>query len=239
MSQMQNSIRSTSETGLKVTDLRKNFSSPAGEKIEVLRGVSFSAAAGETVAIVGASGAGKSTLLQLLGGLEAPDHGSIALGSFEIDRASASSLSSFRASQIGFIFQFHHLLSDLSASENVALPLLISRISHREAMRRAIKALQSMSLEARISHTPGHLSGGEQQLVAVCRALITRPSLIMADEPTGNLDASFVEQIGKILVSYARDRQAIVLIATHNERLAQLCDRQLTLTAGRLHCDTV
>ncbi len=224
----------TLDVGLQVTDLRKSFSSPAGERLDVLRGVSFSASTGETVAIMGASGAGKSTLLQLLGGLEAPDHGSIVLGSFEVDRASPAALATFRAHQVGFIFQFHYLLPDLGAAENVALPLLIARTARHEAFTQAVQALESMALGTRIAHTPGHLSGGEQQRVAVCRALITQPSMVLADEPTGNLDATLAEEIGETLASYARNQRAIVIIATHNQRLAQLCDRVLILKAGRL-----
>jgi lipoprotein-releasing system ATP-binding protein len=220
--------------GLKVDDLRKSFSSPAGERVEVLRGITFLASVGQTIAIMGASGAGKSTLLHLVGGLEAPDHGSVVLGSFEIDRADQTALARFRSDSIGFIFQFHHLLPDLSAAENVALPLIIARAKWKEAMARAVQSLGNIGLGARIAHPISHLSGGEQQRVAVCRALITNPPLVLADEPTGNLDASFAEEIGETLVSYARIRRAIVVIATHNEGLAQLCDRILVLRAGKL-----
>jgi lipoprotein-releasing system ATP-binding protein len=225
----------TLDLGLSVTDLRKSFSSPAGERLEVLRGVSFNADLGEAVAIVGASGAGKSTLLHLVGGLEEPDHGRIALGSFEIDRASQPALTKFRRDQVGLIFQFHHLLPDLNAVENVALPLMIARTGRRQAATQAIQSLRELGLGSRVDHPVGHLSGGEQQRVAVCRALITRPSLVLADEPTGNLDSAFAEEIGETLVSYARNRGAIVLLATHNERLAQLCDRILVLKDGRMN----
>lgn len=225
----------TLDVGLSVTDLRKSFSSPAGERLDVLRGVSFDADVGEAVAIVGASGTGKSTLLHLVGGLEEPDHGRIALGSFEVDHAALATLAKFRRNQIGLVFQFHHLLSDLSAAENVALPLMIARAGRREAMTQAVQSLENLGLGSRVAHPVGHLSGGEQQRVAVCRALITGPSLVLADEPTGNLDASFAEEIGKTLTAYARSRGAIVLLATHNERLAQLCDRILVLKEGRLY----
>lgn len=224
----------TLDYGLSVTDLRKSFLSPAGERLEVLRGVSFAAKAGEAVAIVGASGAGKSTLLHLIGGLEEADHGRIILGPFEVDRASPATLARFRRKHIGLVFQFHHLLSDLNAAENVALPLMIARTRRREAMTEAVQSLEKLALGSRAAHPVGHLSGGEQQRVAVCRALITHPSLVLADEPTGNLDASFAEEIGETLVAYARSRGAIVLLATHNEQLAQLCDRMLVLREGRL-----
>jgi len=219
---------------LAVTDLRKSFSAPTGERIEVLRGASFSAGPGETIAIMGSSGAGKSTLLHLLGGLEAPDHGSIVAGEFSIDSAPPSELANFRNSRVGFVFQFHHLLPDLTAAENVSLPLMINRTSRREALRRATRALEDVGLGDRISHLAGHLSGGEQQRVAVCRALISRPSLVLADEPTGNLDTAIGDEIAHSLVSYGRDNRALLIIATHNSVLAGLCDRILILKDGRL-----
>lgn len=226
--------RWTLDFGLRVTDLRKSFLSPTGERIEVLRGASFSANAGEAVAIMGASGAGKSTLLHLLGGLEVADHGSIVAGEFAIDRAGPSALARFRNKQVGFIFQFHHLLPDLTAAENVSLPLLITRTRRRQAMRRAMEMLEEVGLDSRVSASVvGHLSGGEQQRVAVCRALITRPVLVLADEPTGNLDTAIGDEIARSLVSYARDNRALVIIATHNRALAEICDRNLVLKDGR------
>ena len=159
----------TLDAGLSVTDLRKSFSSPAGERLEVLRGVSFDADAGEALAIIGASGAGKSTLLHLVGGLEEPDHGRIVVGPFEVDRASPATLAKFRRNHIGLVFQFHHLLSDLTAAENVALPLMIARKGRPEAMTQAVQSLENLALGSRLDHPVGHLSGGEQQRVAVCR----------------------------------------------------------------------
>ncbi|MDQ2922289.1 MAG: ABC transporter ATP-binding protein [Acidobacteriota bacterium] len=219
---------------LTVTDLRKSFSSPSGERIEVLRGASFSAGPGETVAIMGSSGAGKSTLLHLLGGLEAADHGTIVAGQFSVDSARPSALAHFRNNRVGFVFQFHHLLPDLTAVENVSLPLMINRTSRREALRRATRALEDVGLGDRISHAAGHLSGGEQQRVAVCRALVSRPALVLADEPTGNLDTAIGDKIAHSLVSYGRDNRALVIIATHNRVVADLCDRILMLRDGRL-----
>jgi lipoprotein-releasing system ATP-binding protein len=225
----------TLDIGLRVTDLRKSFTTPNGERVEVLRGASFSANAGEAIAIMGASGAGKSTLLQLLGGLEAADHGSIVAGEFVIDHARPFALAKFRNRQVGFVFQFHHLLPDLTAAENVSLPLLIARSSRREATHRATEMLAEVGLDRRASTSlVGHLSGGEQQRVAVCRALITNPSLVLADEPTGNLDISTGGEIAQSLVSYARNKRAVVVIATHNQALAELCDRTLSLCNGRL-----
>jgi lipoprotein-releasing system ATP-binding protein len=226
---------STLDFGLEVTDLRKGFVSSKGEKIEVLRGVSLSAAAGEVIAIMGASGAGKSTLLHLLGGLDAPDHGAIVVGKYAVDRSSPAELARFRNQHVGFIFQFHHLLPDFTALENVSLPLLINRLSHREATRRATEMLEEVGLAGRIADSVvGHLSGGEQQRVAVCRALINRPSLILADEPTGNLDATTGDLIARSIVSYARNQRALAIIATHNDALARICGRTLVLTDGRL-----
>lgn len=218
-----------------VSDLRKSFSSPAGERIEVLRGVSFSAVPGEAVAIVGASGAGKSTLLHLLAGLEVADHGSILAGQFAIERATSSALARFRNRQVGFVFQFHNLLTDLTAAENVSLPLLITRTNRQQARRHATHMLTDFGLGGRVSDSlVGQLSGGEQQRVAVCRALITRPALVLADEPTGNLDTAIGDEIARSLVSYARDNRALVVLATHNRALAALCDRTLVLRDGRL-----
>lgn len=208
---------------ISVVDLRKSFVAPNGERIEVLRGVTFSANAGESIAITGASGSGKSTLLHLLGGLETPDHGTITFGE-----------SNGHRQEIGFVFQFHYLLPDLSALENVALPLLIARWKSDRAYERALNFLKETGLGDRAQHPVSHLSGGEQQRVAVARAMITGPKLLLADEPTGNLDAVISDQIGQTLVDYARKHKAIAVIATHNASLAKLCDRSLILEGGRL-----
>jgi lipoprotein-releasing system ATP-binding protein len=209
---------------ISVVDLRKSFVSPNGERLEVLRGVSFTANAGETIAITGASGSGKSTLLHLLGGLEAPDHGTISLNGTD-----------HRPREIGFVFQFHYLLSDLSAVENVALPLLIARHNSRRAHERAMELLKEAGLEARANHPVSHLSGGEQQRVAVARALVTEPKLLLADEPTGNLDAAIGEEIAQTLVTYAHKHSTISVIATHSATLAGMCDRTLRLENGRAY----
>ncbi len=224
----------TLDFGLKVTDLRKSFLSPSGERITVLRGVSFSVNEGESVAIVGASGAGKSTLLNLLGGLEAPDHGSVVAGKLAIESASQRALAHFRNQQVGFVFQFHHLLPDLTAVENVSLPLLIRRMQSREAFRHAMKALEEVGLERQAIHLAGNLSGGEQQRVALCRALVHRPQIVFADEPTGNLDSTIADEIARSLVAYAKKLPGIVILATHSHDVAALCDRVLTLRDGRI-----
>lgn len=207
---------------ISVVDLRKSFRAPNGERLEVLRGVTFAANEGESIAITGASGSGKSTLLHLLGGLETADHGTIALNG-----------TSDRRRKIGFVFQFHYLLSDLSAVENVALPLLIARCKRGRAFQLARDLLKGAGLEERADHPVTHLSGGEQQRVAVARALITEPKLVLADEPTGNLDAAMSAEIGRALVSYAHKNSAITVIATHSASLAGMCDRLLVLEGGR------
>lgn len=209
---------------ISVVDLRKSFVAPNGERLEVLRGVTFTANAGETVAITGASGSGKSTLLHLLGGLEAADHGSVTLNG-----------TGGRRQEIGFVFQFHYLLSDLSAVENVALPLLIARRNTRQAYERALELLKEAGLQARADHPVSHLSGGEQQRVAVARALVTEPKLLLADEPTGNLDTAIGAEIARTLLGYAHKHSAIAIIATHSTTLAQMCDRTLLLQNGRVY----
>jgi lipoprotein-releasing system ATP-binding protein len=220
--------------GLHVVDVRKSFASPSGDRIEVLRGVTLEVKAGETVAITGVSGSGKSTLLHLLGGLDDPDHGSISLGNTDFARLRGDAMSEFRQRNIGFVFQFHYLLNDLSAAENVALPLLVARQRPVESNRQARGLLRRLGLESRADFPTSHLSGGEQQRVAVARALVTSPHLLLADEPTGNLDASIGDDIGNSLVNYVRNTNGISIIATHNENLAAICDRVMLLEGGRV-----
>jgi lipoprotein-releasing system ATP-binding protein len=184
---------------------------------------------------VGASGAGKSTLLHLLGGIETADHGSMLAGEFAIEHARSPALTRFRLQRVGFVFQFHHLLADLTAAENVSLPLRVNRVPSREAMRRARGMLENVGFDRRAAESPvSLLSGGEQQRVAICRALVTKPALVLADEPTGNLDDAMGAQIAQLLVSYAHDNPALVVIASHNPLVAEKCDRRLVLSAGRL-----
>lgn len=224
----------TLELGLSVVDLRKSFLAPNGERIEVLRGATFEVNAGESIAITGASGSGKSTLLHLLGGLERPDHGAISLNGTRLGGLNGNRLSAFRRQEIGFVFQFHYLLPDLSAVENVALPLLIARWKSDRAFYRATGFLKEAGLDERADHPVSHLSGGEQQRVALARALVAEPKLLLADEPTGNLDAVIGEEIGRALVSYVRKHSAIAVIATHSVSMARICDYSLVLEGGRL-----
>lgn len=223
----------TLEPLLSVIDLRKSFTSPAGERLEVLRGVTFSANAGEAIAVTGASGAGKSTLLNLIGGIEETDQGSISFNGFAIERGSRSSLARYRNRNLGYVFQFHHLLPDLTAVENVCLPLLLARQNRQQALIAAHQALDRMGLSSRASAPVMELSGGEQQRIAVCRALITQPRLVLADEPTGNLDAKARAMVANDLLAYAVSHPAIVIIATHNEEVAQQCNRILVIEAGK------
>ena len=218
-------------------DVRKSFSTPAKGRLDVLKGVSFTVAAGEMVAVRGASGAGKTTLLHVVGGLEEADAGEILLGGFDIRGAPRLEVARFRNREVGFVFQFHHLLPDLSAAENVAMPLLISRVTMKESLRRARLALERMGLLERAEHSVGQLSGGEQQRVAVARALLCEPRLVLADEPTGNLDTEAGDEIGVLLASFCRERHAALIIATHNERLARMCDRVLRLENGLLETE--
>ncbi len=224
---------STSDSRLTVDELRKKFRAPSGEAVEILRGVSFVLEAGESLAVVGASGAGKSTLLHILAGLESADGGRVALGSFDILRATNEELARLRRRKIGFIFQLDHLLDDLSAEENVALPLLVARAGWREARERAARMLDAVSLSARRLHRPGELSGGERQRVAVARALVTRPRLVLADEPTGDLDLHAAKEVSRLLFALCRERGASLILATHNEELARACGRRMVLQDGR------
>ncbi|HEX8335453.1 MAG TPA: ATP-binding cassette domain-containing protein [Pyrinomonadaceae bacterium] len=220
--------------GLGVEGVRKSFREPSGGALEVLRGVSLSLRAGEAAAVVGASGAGKTTLLHVVGGLEAADGGSVRVGGFDVTRARPQELVRWRGGAVGFVFQAHHLLADLSAEENVALPLLVARAGRRAALARARELLDRVGLSARLRHAAGELSGGEQQRVAVARALVARPRLVLADEPTGNLDPRTGEEVGALLLTLCRDARACALLATHNESLARLCDRRLVLREGLL-----
>jgi lipoprotein-releasing system ATP-binding protein len=220
---------------LRVIDLRKSFVSQTSDRIEVLRGVNLEVSAGEAVAITGASGSGKSTLLHLLGGVVGSDHGSIVLGNTDVEKLGGNAASHFRQLQVGFVFQFHYLMTDLSTIENVALPLLIKRRNRAQAYEEAKVLLTELGLGETINTPISQLSGGEQQRAALARALISSPALLLADEPTGNLDDVMGDSIGKTLINHVRHRASIGVIATHNKRLAALCDRVLLLEDGRLH----
>jgi lipoprotein-releasing system ATP-binding protein len=210
---------------LHVSHLAKSFCAASGLVLPVLTDVSFSMAAGEMIAIMGASGAGKSTLLNIIGGLETADSGTV---DFE-------NVSDSARLKLGFVFQFHYLLSDLTTIENVSLPLRVMRVTAAEAKEHAGRLLEAVGLTDRVEDKVGSLSGGEQQRVAVARAFVTGPALVLADEPTGNLDKAIAAEIGAMLRNYAHKTPAMVLIATHNDQLAAACDRVLVLENGKVH----
>lgn len=201
---------------------------------EVLKNVSFSIANGELVSIIGSSGSGKSTLLHLLGGLDQPTSGEVLFKGQSMNKLSATAKADLRNRQLGFIYQFHHLLPDFSALENVAMPLLIGRCSPDEAASRANEMLKAVGLSARGKHRPSELSGGERQRVAIARALVNRPSLVMADEPTGNLDARNADAIFELLGELNQSQGTAFLVVTHDLALAQRLNRQMEMSDGIL-----
>lgn len=211
----------------------KNYSHQ-GNTLSILRDLEISVEAGEMVAIVGASGVGKSTLLHVLGGLDRPDAGRVTVGSTELTALSDAEIVRFRNQQIGFVFQFHHLLPEFNAVENVEMPLRIARLSVGEARPRAEDLLRRVGLGERTTHRPGMLSGGEQQRVAVARALVMKPALLLADEPTGDLDEKTADALHQLLRDVHASITLTSIIATHNPQLAAACDRVLRLEAGRL-----
>jgi len=215
------------------TDLNKSYQ-VGTQHLHVLRDLDLAVERGEMVAVVGASGVGKSTLLHLLGGLDRMDSGSIRIGEVDISALSEASLVPFRNKQIGFVFQFHHLLPEFSALENAEMPLRIARLSAEEARTRAARVLNRLGLADRLTHRPAMLSGGEQQRVAVARALVTEPSVLLADEPTGDLDEATADSLHALLREMHRERNLSSVIATHNMRLAASCDRVFRLEAGQL-----
>jgi lipoprotein-releasing system ATP-binding protein len=204
------------------------------QAIHVLRDLELGVESGEMVAIVGASGVGKSTLLHLLGGLDRADSGAIRIGETEITSMPDVALVAFRNRHVGFVFQFHHLLPEFSALENAEMPLRIARVPAAEGRPRARRLLERVGLGDRLGHRPGMLSGGEQQRVAVARALVMRPSLLLADEPTGDLDEDTADSLHALLREMHAEFGLTSIIATHNPRLAAACDRTLRLEGGRL-----
>jgi lipoprotein-releasing system ATP-binding protein len=205
-----------------------------GRSLTVLRDLELQVEHGEMVAIVGASGVGKSTLLHVLGGLDRVDAGEIAVDGVRLTSMADGELVAFRNRRVGFVFQFHHLLPEFSAVENAEMPMRIARLRMTETRARAIDLLQRVGLSERLTHRPGMLSGGEQQRVAVARALIMRPAVLLADEPTGDLDEATAESLHLLLREMHRDFGLTSIIATHNPRLAAGCDRVLRLQEGRL-----
>jgi lipoprotein-releasing system ATP-binding protein len=218
---------------IQVRELTKSFPRD-GEQVEVLKGLSLEIGPGELVAVVGPSGAGKSTLLHLLGALERPSSGEIRYGELVLSSLSDAALAQFRNRQVGFVFQFHHLLPEFTALENVMLPLLIRRSPVGEARARARALLGQVALGERVTHRPGELSGGEQQRVALARALVGEPAVLLADEPTGNLDSKTGHEVFELLRQINRERRLTCILVTHNEGLAGQADRVLHMLDGRL-----
>jgi lipoprotein-releasing system ATP-binding protein len=216
-----------------VSALNKHYT-VGSQRIHVLRDLDLDVAEGEMVAIVGASGVGKSTLLHLLGGLDRPDSGAIRIADVELSSMNDGALVAFRNRNVGFVFQFHHLLPEFDAVENVEMPMRTARTALPEARRRAGDLLSRVGLAERLAHRPGMLSGGEQQRVAVARALVMNPALLLADEPTGDLDENTAESLHRLLREMHAERRLTSIIATHNPRLASACDRVLRLEQGRL-----
>ena len=218
---------------LTATNLNKTYLAGT-QRLHVLRDLELVVERGEMIAIVGASGVGKSTLLHLLGGLDRMDSGSIHVGHTDIGGLPEQDLTAFRNTHVGFVFQFHHLLPEFTALENAEMPLRIARMASDAARQRAAGVLQRLGLGDRLAHRPSMLSGGEQQRVAVARALVTEPSILLADEPTGDLDETTAEGLHALLREMHRERDLSSVIATHNMQLAKSCDRILRLEAGRL-----
>lgn len=212
---------------IEAKDIRKGFG-----RLEVLKGVDFSVEKGEVVSIVGASGAGKTTLLQILGTLSGPDSGSLEIDGKNVLALSEKQLSAFRCREIGFVFQAHHLLPEFSALENVMMPALIAGRRTSEAKKAALELLERVGLEDRAEHKPAQLSGGEQQRTAIARALINNPAVLLADEPTGNLDSATKQEIHRLLFSLRESLGQTIVLVTHDPQLAALCDRSLEMRDG-------
>lgn len=224
---------------MELITIKNLFKTYGGQKkgVEVLKGVDLKIEKGETVSIVGASGVGKSTLLNIMGALDRPTRGEIYYRQERISDFNEKKLAAFRNRYIGFVFQFHHLLPEFTAVENVMLPALIGGANPEEARQKAGEFLREVGLGDRLDHKPGELSGGEQQRAAVVRALIQTPEVVLADEPTGNLDTRTGEEVFELLIELNRVRQITMVIVTHNERLAAMTGRELKMVDGRIQED--
>ena len=218
---------------IKINGLCKSYEKK-GKKIEVLKGIDLEINGGETVAVLGASGVGKSTLLNIIGALDRPTSGEVFYNRETIFTMDEWSLASFRNKTVGFVFQFHHLLPEFSALENVMLPALIGGVTYADARAKAESLLKKVGLSERLDHKPGELSGGEQQRCAIVRSMVQTPEVILADEPTGNLDTKTGEEVFEVLLGLNREKNITLIVVTHNERLADMLGRRLTMVDGRI-----
>jgi lipoprotein-releasing system ATP-binding protein len=219
---------------LSAEDIHKSFPIARHQALQVLKGIDLRITRGEILAVIGPSGAGKSTLLHILGALDRPSRGRVSIDSLPVFSMNDARISSFRNRRIGFVFQFHHLLPDFSAEENVAMPALIARRNPEEAFRRSRRLLDAMGLSHRRSHKPGELSGGEQQRVAFARALINDPVLVLADEPSGNLDRANSDSLHELMWTMVKNEGKSFVVVTHNPDLAKRADRVIELIDGRI-----
>ena len=213
---------------IKIENIHKSYGN-----VEVLKGIDLSVEKGEIISIVGASGAGKTTLLQIIGTLEKPDKGSIIINNIDVNALSEKKLSQFRNSNIGFVFQFHHLLPEFTALENILMPAMIKQTPRKEMEERARLLMDFLKIDHRSGHKPSELSGGEQQRVAVARALINTPAVVLADEPSGNLDSVNARELHNLFFELRRQYNQTFIIVTHNEEFAEMADRKITMKDGK------
>ena len=212
---------------IELKGIKKNYG-----KLEILKGIDLTVKKGECISIVGSSGAGKSTLLQIIGTLDSANEGQLLIDNKDINKLNKDQLSSFRNKNIGFIFQFHNLLPEFSALENICIPAFISGMSQKDAEKRAFELLKRLKLEDRANHKPSQLSGGEQQRVAVARALINQPTILLADEPSGNLDSKNADDLHKLILELNKEFNQTCIVVTHNNDFANMAHRKLTITDG-------
>ncbi|GAB4441545.1 MAG: ABC transporter ATP-binding protein [bacterium] len=219
---------------LETIELKKSFISPSGELLEIIKGVSFTVKTGDTVSIVGMSGAGKTTFLHLLGLLDKPTEGKVIYFGKDVTELKEEELASFRNNNIGFVFQFHYLLPEFTALENAVMPLIIRGVPFKEAKERGMELFKKVNLEERAMHKPGQLSGGEQQRVAVIRAFIGEPAIILADEPTGNLDKKNARNITELFLKLNEEHKTSLVLVTHNDELASMMKTKYKIDDGML-----